>query len=298
MGNDCICKKPVEFNVETLNDELNTEPEKKYADLFKDKNDKFLIKSQEFEQGSALNPALNSQEKVLTQDEYETIRKNYENDIKNYEQFQRNNDNDFNNQEEEQYIGVNFQGEPGYFADCNPNMKPRDEFSRYIFDRINEIRTNPRSFVANVEEGRNNVFKDKRGHIIYKEGIKVSLNRGKEAFDEVIRILENTNPMDPLVYCPKLNVPLPADEEEINDKNYLTNKCTEIIHTGVPIKSFWRDVIPDPKISFLLMIVDNTGNKKCLKRSDILDPNMKYIGINSIALGNSFVCYISFSDSR
>ena len=44
------------------------------------------------------------------------------------------------------------------------------------------------------------------------------------------------------------------------------------------------------------MIVDDTGNKSGLKRKDILDPNMKYIGISSVMIGKRFSCYMTLGD--
>ena len=44
------------------------------------------------------------------------------------------------------------------------------------------------------------------------------------------------------------------------------------------------------------MIIDDNPIKMGDKRKDILDPKMKYIGINSASLGNNFVCYTVLSD--
>ena len=44
------------------------------------------------------------------------------------------------------------------------------------------------------------------------------------------------------------------------------------------------------------MIVDDTGSKSGLKRKDILNPDFKYIGISSVQIDKSFVCYMTFSD--
>ena len=68
-----------------------------------------------------------------------------------------------------------------------------------------------------------------------------------------------------------------------------------MVDYGINVKSYWRDVIRDPEISFLLMIVDDTGLRRGMKRKDILDPKMKYIGISSIEINGNFVCYITLS---
>ncbi len=72
-------------------------------------------------------------------------------------------------------------------------------------------------------------------------------------------------------------------------------KVKSIIEKGINIRSYWRDVIKDPEISFLLMIVDDNGHKSGKKRKDILNPNMKYIGISSVEINNNFACYITLS---
>ena len=68
------------------------------------------------------------------------------------------------------------------------------------------------------------------------------------------------------------------------------------MNKGIKIDAFWRDIIKDPEINFLLMIVDDNPIKPGAKRTDILNPKMKYIGINSAYLGSYFVCYIVLSD--
>ena len=44
-----------------------------------------------------------------------------------------------------------------------------------------------------------------------------------------------------------------------------------------------------------MTIIDDTGDKSGMRRRDLLDPNMKYIGINSIEINGCFVCYIILS---
>ena len=68
-----------------------------------------------------------------------------------------------------------------------------------------------------------------------------------------------------------------------------------MINKGIMIKSFWRDVIKDPELSFLMMIVDDIGEKSGMRRRDLLDPNMKYIGISSVDINGCFVCYFTLS---
>ena len=102
--------------------------------------------------------------------------------------------------------------------------------------------------------------------------------------------------MEKLIFVPQLTIPLPTSEEEIKNKNYLKNNVTEKLK-NINIKSYWRDIVKDPETSFILMIVDDCGTNKCgRKRADLLNPEMKFIGINSIMIGKYFACYIVLSD--
>ena len=101
--------------------------------------------------------------------------------------------------------------------------------------------------------------------------------------------------MEPLQYNSYITVIPPQNESDIRDKEDLSNKVVEMVNSGININSYWRDIIKDPEISFLLMIVDDNGVKSGMKRRDILNPNMKYIGISSVEINRSFVCYITLS---
>ena len=102
--------------------------------------------------------------------------------------------------------------------------------------------------------------------------------------------------MEPLVFKKELCVDISNNEKEFKSGDYLRKKIKEKINNDIPIRAFWRDIIKDPEINFLLMIVDDNPIRKGNKRKDILDPEMKYIGISSANLGNDFVCYTVLSD--
>lgn len=175
---------------------------------------------------------------------------------------------------------------------------PSDDFSRYIFDHINEIRQNPQYFIQDIEEGKKKITQDNMGRLIFRSNLKVALFQGEEAFDEAIEVLRNTEPMQPLIYKSTLNIPIPSDAECIKDRHYLKEQVGIMNQNKLNVKSFWRDLIKDPEISFLLMIVDDSGNKAGMKRADILDPNMKYMGICSDFVRGKFVCYMTFSEGN
>ena len=173
---------------------------------------------------------------------------------------------------------------------------PQDEFSKYIYEHINTIRADPQSFIPNIEEAKKYITRNKNNKLIYKKNIKVTLSQGVLAFEEAISILKMCKPMDKLIFEPYLVVKLPESEEDILDKNYFKNEIKKKMQNGIPIHSYWRDIIKEKETSFLMMIIDDTGLKAGLKRKDILDPNMKYIGICSTNIGKHFVCFLTFSN--
>ena len=177
----------------------------------------------------------------------------------------------------------------------NLSLTPMDNYSKYLFEQINKIRIDPLSFIGVIEDAKANIIKHRYGGYIYSGKIKIALAEGETAFDEAIEYLKNTESMGKLEFLPQLTVELPKNEREIKDKDDLRLKVEEMIINGINIKSYWRDLIRDPEISFLLMIVDDNGMNKGKKRRDILNPNIKYIGISSIEINNKFVCYITLS---
>ena len=178
----------------------------------------------------------------------------------------------------------------------NKELKPEDNFSLYIFEHINLLRENPKSFINLIEDSKKKITYDKKKRLVYKSNVKVALSKGEPAFDDAISVLKNTVPMNKLIYNPNMNIPLPISEEEIKDKNYLKNNVKLLLSNNVKIRTYWRDIINDPETSFILMIVDDSGNKAGNKRKDLLNPDMKYIGICSTMIGKNFVCYLCFSE--
>jgi hypothetical protein len=180
----------------------------------------------------------------------------------------------------------------------NVSNMPKDEFSKYIFEHINMLREDPKSFIKNIEEAKSFISRNKDNKLIYKKKIKVLLSQGLLAFEEAIAILQFCKPMNKLIFEPNLMVKLPKSEDDIKNKDYFKNEIKHMIEKGIPIQAYWRDIIKEPETSFLMMVIDDTGVKSGLKRKDILDPNKKYIGISSICIGKHFVCFLTFSNTK
>ena len=174
----------------------------------------------------------------------------------------------------------------------DPNGKPKDEFSKFIFNQINAIREDPQSFIDIIKKSKKNIKIDKSGIKIYKSTCKVALNKGEPAFNEAIEFLRKTKPMNKLIYNPDFVIDLPNNEYDIISKEYLGNKVKEKIERGIDIKSFWKDIVKDEEACFILTVVDDSAKNSGNKRNDILNRDNKYIGISSVRIGRSFACYI------
>jgi len=102
--------------------------------------------------------------------------------------------------------------------------EPHDVFSYYIFKRFNSIRRNPQKYVKTINEAKSKITYDKHGRLIYKSNVKVALISGEKAFDDAIEFLKLTQPMEKLIYNPKMNINIPKIENDIKDKSYLKNE--------------------------------------------------------------------------
>ena len=173
---------------------------------------------------------------------------------------------------------------------------PSDNFSKYLFKQINKLRQNPQSYIKIIQNAKKNIIKDKYGRLIYNGKIKIALTNGETAFNNAINYLSSVKPMEQLIFNKYMVVEMPQSVNEIKYKNYLRLKVENMFNYGINIKSYWRDIIKDPEISFLMMVVDDNGDNSGMRRKDLLDPNMKYIGINSIDINGNFVCYITLSE--
>ena len=173
---------------------------------------------------------------------------------------------------------------------------PKDNFSKYLLEQINKIRADPQSFIGVIEDAKDNIKKSKNGNFYYNGNkIKVALVEGESAFNEAIEFLKSCKPMEPLVFSKNLIPPIPQNKEELQSKSYLRKSIDKMMCDGIRVNSYWRDIINDAEICFLLMIVDDNGDKKGMRRNDILSPNMKDIGISSVEINGRSVNYFVLS---
>ena len=196
---------------------------------------------------------------------------------------------------EENNIGINIIEEDKEEEDEEniDKTKPTDEFSQILLGFINKLRENPHSCINLIQNSESNIQIDKHHRLIYKSRAKVALNKGLKSFEEAKLILSNTKPMEKLKYDYNLRIKMPKEEKDLKNKNYLKNEVFIKNDNGMDIKSYWREIIWDPETCFILMIVDDNGKHSGAKRRDILNPNYKYIGLNSKMINKSFACYIT-----
>ena len=172
------------------------------------------------------------------------------------------------------------------------NIKPEDSFSSFMFRKINALRENPSSFIDAIEKAKSNIQLDKSGIKIYKTSVKVALNNGESAFDNAIELLKKTKPMQKLQFNPDFLIDIPNNEVDVKSKQYLTDQVKLKLDAGIDVKSFWKDIVSDPESCFILTIVDDSGKNPGSKRDDILNKDLKYIGISTVKIGRSFACYM------
>jgi hypothetical protein len=173
-----------------------------------------------------------------------------------------------------------------------------------IIEIINNIRQDPVSYADVVLDSMKNIVEDNnkndatKNKIIYKRKVKVALTRGKPAFLEAAEDLRNTKPLPPLEFVPEICIPLPEDEFDMKDNNFLKKKVIELKKEGINIDIFYKDLVKIPEVSALLMIVDDSGKNSGKKRMTLLDKDIKYIGVNSTFIGKTFIAYLSFAKSN
>ena len=178
----------------------------------------------------------------------------------------------------------------------NDDTIPADNFSKYLLEQINKIRADPQSFIGVIEDAKDNIKKGKKENFYYNGNkIKVALVEGESAFNEAIEFLKSCKPMEPLIFSKKLIPPIPQNKKELQSKSYLRKSVDQMMCNGIRVNSYWRDIINDAEICFLLMIVDDNGDNKGKRRKDILSPKMKEIGISSVEIDGHSVNYFVLS---
>ena len=196
-----------------------------------------------------------------------------------------------------------------YSMDDFEKLKNKTYYVRSAFELINKIRINPSSFSKRIEDGIKYIKEEKKlitnpitgeknekSKIIFKKKVKIVLAKGENAFKEAAEILKKKNPVHPLSFCEEIIIPLPKNEEEFQDSTFLKRNAEELRkNSPFHFEVYYKDLIRDPFISVLLMIVDDFEIDAGKKRECLLNPELHYIGINSKYIGKNFIAYFSFA---
>ena len=223
----------------------------------------------------------------------------------------KNQDNLDDLEQKDEIFGIENQDglNPDYLIEDNklhsPNKNEEDKNAKYanypekMLELINRIRANPSSYSEIILSSINNIIinqdnDETKPKIIYKSKVKVALSKGEQAFHEAAEILKNMKPMPPLELKEEICVPLPENEEELRDNNYLKKKV-KIIREKNNIDVYFKDLIKLPEVSALLMVVDDSEKNPGKKRNALLNEEFKYIGISNKFFEGKFLAYFTFS---
>lgn len=177
-----------------------------------------------------------------------------------------------------------------------------DMFSNIMINEFNIARTKPKTYIEKIKSFYPYIKHDVRTNKKYFDIpniIKINLIKGKEAFDHTILYLNNVNNLDTLELKQDLSFPFPLEPENCTNKDYIKFNFLEMnkrMRDKYIIKGFHYDInINNPEYSTLMQIVDDT-NSFGQRRSQILDKDVKYVGINIGRFRDNLFCiYIVFA---
>ena len=183
--------------------------------------------------------------------------------------------------------------------ELDPNLKYM-EYPQKIVELINNIREDPVSYADLIEDSIQYIVEEEDKNnpdnlrLIFKKKVKVALNKGEAAFREAAEYLRTLSPLPPLEFSQDRCIPLPDNEDELNDPNYLREQV-KIIRQQTDVDVFFKDLIKIPEVSGLLMIVDDTNKNAGRKRLALLNKDLKYVGVSCKFIGKTFIAYFAFS---
>ena len=173
------------------------------------------------------------------------------------------------------------------------NNETTNRFNSRVLDLINKIRRDPPSYANTILENIQYITNE-NNKLIFKKKVKVLLNKGEDAFRNAAEDLKKMGPMNDLTMKDEIAIPLPLSQEEIYDDALLINQVN-IIRQNYNINVYFKNMIKNPEIAVLLLIVDDSIHSPGAKRRAILNPNFRKIGINSKFINTTFVSFFSFS---
>ena len=185
----------------------------------------------------------------------------------------------------------------------------KNDYNTRMVDLINKLRTNPKEYakiiLSNIQYIQKRVKitadditgqNEEKEEIFFQKKIKVELYRGEIAFFETAEFLNKLKPLKELKIKEEIKMNLlPETEDQIlNDKILIKNQLDEI-KKRFNISAFFKDNLRNPEIGLMLMIIGDNKNSQNKKRNALLNPDYKYIAVNSKFIGDKFVSYFTFS---
>ena len=299
----CICKKPFQEN--------NLEFEQNSNNFNNNENDE--NRNDDNTQNKYFSPVLNNNENENLQNtninSNNNIEFNSNDNLKNVLKSNNNNNNNLLNANLNNFQNkLNELKKSSILDKKSSNEKICENYCKKIIEFINLIRTFPHEYADYISycmkniliENGKKVNKETKEEItikkiIYKKNVKVALNKGEEAFKDAFNTLINIEPIEPLIEKEELKIDLPQNINEVRDSNYMRNNVLKKNNEGVKIEVFFKDLIKDPEVSSLLMVVDDNKKNYGKKREAILNKNFKYIGVNCTIIEKVFVAFFTFS---
>ena len=185
----------------------------------------------------------------------------------------------------------------------------KNDYNTRIIDLINQVRTNPKQYSDIILENMRYIYKrvkivadditgqnEEKIEYYFQKKKKVELYRGEEAFIEAAKYLDDLKPLNELKIKDEIRINiLPETEEQIQDDRLLIKNQLYEIKKQFNISAFFKDNVKNPEIGLMLMIIGDYKNSQNKKRNAILNPDYKYIAVNSKFINNKFVSYFTFS---
>lgn len=174
-----------------------------------------------------------------------------------------------------------------------------DSNGNYVEMMVNEInlaRTQPKTFLNKISKVINMIHTINENNVlIYDDEIQIEIGRGKKAFLSCIQYLNTKAKVNlPLTHIKELVLPFPHEKEDlILNKDYLTNELEKLnnqVEGKYSIIDFQYDISPNPIISTLIQIVDDTSSS-LKRRKNILNKHAKYIGISYGLMKKNIYCF-------
>ena len=185
----------------------------------------------------------------------------------------------------------------------------KNDYNTRMVDLINKLRTNPKEYakiiLSNIQYIQKRVKitadditgqNEEKEEIFFQKKIKVELYRGEIAFFETAEFLNKLKPLKELKVKEEIKMNLlPETEDQIlNDIILIKNQLDEI-KKRFNISAVFKDNLRNPEIGLMLMIIGDNKNSQNKKRNALLNPDYKYIAVNSKFIGDKFVSYFTFS---